>query len=327
MLDRRTLLQGGALAAMLACAPGTIQAQGVPTSGRLIFGLAAGSVGSRFASAVLRMLADDYGMRYELQIIDTAEGLDAARVVKISPADGATLLQAQAGSMTVFPSIYESLPYDPLKDFTPIALLGEYAYALTLGPAVPAAIKTADAYLNWVADNPDYRDLGFSIYGSEGHLAALSFARAKEIALRPQPYRTPLSMFGDLRSGALAACVAVCGNVPTLGVEGVRAIAVSGSRRQTLWPDVPTFSEAGVGNVAINGWYGWFGPAGMPNGLVRALNENVRKLQATPEYADLQTRLLLNNVSLDPTQITQRMRDEISLYRGMVQSFGLSRIA
>ncbi|GGJ78126.1 tripartite tricarboxylate transporter substrate-binding protein [Pseudomonas matsuisoli] len=327
MLDRRTLLHAGAAATLLAGVPGTLRAQSMPSTGRLIFGLAAGSVGSRFASAVLRMMADDYDMRYDLQIIDTGEGLDAARVVKVSPADGATLLQAQAGSMTVFPSIYERLPYDPLNDFVPIAILGEYAYALVLGPAVPVSINTVDGYLKWVTDNPDFRDLGFSIYGSEGHLAALSFARAKEVALRPQSYRTPLSMFGDLRSGALAACVAICGNVPTLGVEGVRAVAVSGARRQAVWPEVPTFKEAGVGDIVINGWYGWFGPSGISNSLARSLNGNIRKLQATSKYADLQGRLLLDNVMLDPAQITERMRSEIGLYKGMVQSFGLSRIS
>ncbi|MFF7709144.1 tripartite tricarboxylate transporter substrate-binding protein [Pseudomonas sp. NPDC007930] len=323
--SRRRFL-GNSMAMLLAGALPAWAAGPETEVNTLVFGVPPGAVGERLAGRTLAMLAAQYQANYELQIVPTHNTQDATRQVKIAPADGSTLLQVQSGSMVLFPSMYRKLDYDPLADFTPLGLLGAYDYALAVGPAVPASVRTVDQYLAWVQRNPDYRDLGFTLYGSQGHLGSLMLARIKEIALRPQAYHGPLAMFSDLRDGQLAAALVVSSNQKLLGGGSIRALAVSSAERLQAWPEVQTFAEQGLPELILDGWYGWFAPAALPAAQAANLTRMLRGVQASQDYQAMQQDLLLRPALLTPAQIHSRMREEIDRYAGLVKTYGLGPI-
>ncbi|GGK09128.1 tripartite tricarboxylate transporter substrate-binding protein [Pseudomonas matsuisoli] len=325
MINRRTFI--GASSALLAAASFSSLLNGQTRySGRLISGIAAGATGDRLAKESLGILSDQFNVDYRLNVIETRETRDASVAVKTARADGSTLLQTHSGPMVLFPATYRKLDYDPLDDFTPLALMGDYSFALSLGSAVPESITSLDSYLSWVDDNPDFRDVGFSLYGSQAHLASMILSRSKEVALRPQPYKSVRSLVNDMNSGTIAAGVTITGNIGLLADSRVRPIAVTGRQRIEAWPHVATFFEQGVQDMDIGGWFGWFAPARMPESTVRELGDRIASMQATAAYADLQRQLMLTQVALPPAQIRERMSSEMSDYRKLVKTYGISQM-
>lgn len=329
MIDRRAFLSSTALMLLGAALPRSSFAL-TPTGGRLVFGVplngARGSIGHTLGNGALDILAAQFGLRYQMDVVDGRNTLQASESVKLATPDGSTLLQTQSGSMVLFPAMYKALKYDPMLDFTPLAYLGDYAYAFSVGPAVPASVTNIDQYLSWIGQNPDYRDVGFSLYGSQAHLIALMLARGKEVALRAQSYKSAGAIFNDLNSKTLAAAITVAGNVPLLGAGIARPLAVSGSQRLEAWPNVATFKEQGLKDIVIDGWYGWYAPSHTPADTVRVLTDKINAMVATAQFLALQKKLLIGPRILTPSQISQRMREEIASNQKLVASYNLSRI-
>ena len=327
MINRRMFI--ASTAALLASSSFSrlSQAEERPLAGRLVFGLPAGAMGSKLANGTLDILNTRFNAAYTLDVIDARNTQKATETVKAARPDGTTLLQVQSSSMVLFPSTYRSLNYDPSKDFTPLGVLGEYTFSLTLGPAVPAQVTDVDSYLAWVSANPDFRDIGFTLYGSQSHLLSLMLAREKQIAVRPQPYKSPSSMVADLANQTLAAAFTTPGNLELLGdSKGIRVIAVSSATRLAQWPLAMTFAEQGLGNLTMSGWYGWFAPAAMPQETARDLQQRLGDVQATDQFKQLQASLLLTPANLQPAQINARMTQETAMFQELVASYGLSKI-
>lgn len=325
MINRRTFI--GVSSALLAGAsvPSLLNSQ-TRYSGQLISSISSGAIGERLAKDSLDIMSDQFELDYRLNIIETRESRDASIAVKTAPADGSTLLQTHSGPMVLFPATYRQLDYDPLDDFTPLALMGDYSFALSLGSVVPASVRSLDSYLSWVDDNPGFRDIGFSLYGSHSHLASMILSRSKEVALRPQPYKSVRSLISDMNSATIAAGVTMSGNVALLGDSRTRPIAVTGRQRIEAWPEVATFFEQGVQDMDIGGWFGWFAPAHMPESNVRELGERIGNMQATAAFGELQRQLMLTQVALPPAQIRERISSEMQNYRKLVKTYGISQL-
>lgn len=326
-MKRRVFLMGAAIA------PLTLRSKSLfaesltsppPSTRRLVFGLPTSAVGAKWAQGVLNIMNNRFNYDYSLEVLESRSTLKATETVKASEPDGRTLLQVQSSSMTLFPSTYSNLKYDPIIDFTPLAVMGEYTFTLTIGPAVPASVHDVNSYIAWIQAQPDYRDLGFALYGSQSHLIALMLAREKEVALRVQSYNNAEAMLGDLQNGTLAACITMAGTALSL-TKNCRSIAVSSPQRLEVWPDVATFSEQGLKTLTMQGWYGWFAPAHLPNEIAKKLREQIIDIQTVPEYLALQKSLLLTSSFLAPSQILERMNLELNEYKNLVESYGLMK--
>lgn len=328
MIDRRTFLSSSAL--LLLGAALAQRSVADVSGGRLIWGVASGnqgsSIGSRLATGVLDILATQFNLRYQLDILAARDTQQASETVKLAPPDGATLLQVQSGSMVLFPAMYKALHYDPLRDFTPLASLGDFGYAFSVGPVVPASVTNINQYLAWVKDNPDLRDIGFSVYGSHNHLIALMLAREKEAALRAQSYKYTEAILADMKNNQLAAAITSAGNTPLLKAVGARVLAVSSSSRLPDLADVATFKEQGLDKIVIDGWYGWFAPARTPPSTAQALIEKINAMAALPKFAELQKKNFLKPNPMTPAQITERIKKEIISNQNLVNSYNLSKI-
>lgn len=325
MINRRTFLYGSGVTLLGAALPSLGQER--VANGALIFGQPPGSYGAKVAEGLLPMLATYAGLDYQVQYVTQRNTRAAGEAVKRARPDGKTLLQTMSASMSLFPSVYTDLPYDPLKDFTPLMVVGDFTYTLAVGPAVPPTVHTIDDYIAWVSRNPEYRDLGVALYGSPGHLAGLMLARKKDIALRIQPYMAVTAAIKDMLNKSLAASIIVTGLVTSSQAQGqLRALAVTSRTRFTKWPNVPTLGEQGV-PTDINGWIGWFAPAHLSSAVSGSLFKSIALLQSAHEFSTFQSRMLMSPVSLSSEQITERIRQEITTYRALIQEYGLSQMS
>lgn len=328
MISRRTFLKGSVASALGSAVASTALAhtsgEHTPNAGkRLVFGYPPGASGSRLAEGCLPLL--DAG--YRLDNIDGRNTRAASDTVRNALPNGETLLQVISSSLTLFPSVYKNLDFDPLTDFAPLALMGDFPYALAVGPLVPRKVTTLSHYVHWVADNPDARNVGVSIYGSLGHLAVRILASETGAALRVQPYRSTKAVIQDLTDRNLAAAFLAPGN--GLSVDGstpMRVLGVTSRQRLSHWSQLPSLAEQGVNNMDITGWFGWFAPAATPPNILQPLRERIALMQQKPAYAALQQQLLLTPASPSPAQITARMREEIQVYRKLVDTYRISKM-
>lgn len=322
---RRTVVAGLGLAGFAIMAKTPVQAA-LPRSGTLMFGAPSGAIGTRLAQLTIEQLHNDYSLDYSLVVNDARNSRAAVEAVKGSAPDGATLLQAQSSSLVLFPSTYKSLSYNPIRDFAPLTILGTYGYSLVLGAAVPIEVNTVRAYLDWVTQNPDLREIGFTLYGSQSHLLCLMLARESGVAVRPTGYGSATSLFGDLANRTISAAFAVSGNVPILAKSGVRAVSITNSRRFDDLPNVATFQESGFAALNLNGWYGWFAPSHTP---IDVLSEQVAKLSTLTEgavYAKKLNSLLMELDTSKPRQIQERMLREVAQYAQLVKDYRLGTL-
>lgn len=327
MIDRRRFLTRTA-ALLAATSLGARAWAQPPGDGRLLFGYPAGALGSEVATGALAVLAASGGPRYRLENIEGRNTRTATETAKVAAPDGLTLLQGQSTSMCLLPNVYKTASFDPLKDFTPLATVGEMTLSLTVGPIVPAKVTRLKDYLDWLSDNPEYNNIGFAIYGGEGHLATLILARSSGMSIKPQAYKGSLMMISDLLNGSLSAVITAAGNGrPQMWANGkLRTLGVTTEQRLAHWPSVPSLAEQGIQDMNLGAWYGWFAPAATPANVVAPLREKIVAMQATPAYAELHKRLLLTQQRLDPEQIEARIRHETARYAQLVATYGPAKI-
>lgn len=326
MIRRRSFIQG---AGSLLLGAGLVRGGPVQAApgGRLLYGYPAGAAGDELANGVLAMLGSHGGPRYHLENVEGRNTRAATERAKTSLPDGATLLQVLSSSFTLQPHIYSRIGFDPLTDFEPIALLGEACYSLTLGPVVPATVTDVSTLLGWLRDNPEYRSVGVSIYGTLGHLALRMLARNSDVTLRGQPYKGSVSMLTDLSNGNLAAAITVASNFTGKGAQSqLRSIGVTGRERLKYWPQVPTLKEQGFDDLDLVGWFGWFAPAGTRSAVTGDLRQLLGPIQASAEYRALQARLLMFGGSVDPQLIRARIAQDSEQQATLLKTYMLTRV-
>lgn len=324
-LTRRAFL-ASASACMMT--PWVMGASAPEETGELIFGYGKTGIGSLLAEDTTGFLAQSrLEKRYQLVNIPSGNSLRAVETVKHAAPDGRTLLQAQSPQMNLLPAIYRHLPYDPLQDFVPLAIMGEYTLLLTVGKLVDPRVKTLDDFLRWVERNPEYRNVGFTQFGSTGHIAQAVLARHKEVALQPVAYFGSSMMIEDLVNGYLSAGLVISGNGASAFRDGrIRAVAATSSERHPGWEHIATCKEQGVPEMHINGWYGWFAPSSLPDRIADPLVDVLQRRVQHPEYAAILQRYSLKPIVSSPDQIRRRISEEQEYYRDLVNSYHINRV-
>lgn len=325
MLDRRRFLWGcGAL--LLGTGLTGKAASLLPADGpRLVFGYPPGSIGTELGQGCLSIYNARAGGHFSFINIDAHNSRTATELVKDGPSDGTLLLQTQSTSMVLMPNVYRNLGYDPLTDFDPVVSLAEMAFSLTVGPLVPSSVTRLDQYLAWLQDNPDLRDVGYSMYGSQGHLATMMLARTQSTPVGTRPYKGTFMMLKDLVDGNLAAgfTSAGSGNKDLWASGKLRSLGVTSAERVAHWPNVPTLAEQGVAGMSLTAWYAWYARAGTPVAELGSLRDKAAIMKASPEFAPLLSRLQLMPLNLSPEQILQRTGKELAIYQGLVSQNGI----
>jgi tripartite-type tricarboxylate transporter receptor subunit TctC len=204
-----------------------------------------------------------------------------AQTVAGSPADGYTFLLTSPGPVTINPSLYKKLPFDPAKDFVPIALVATVPIVLMVNPKVPAnSVMDLIALARRESGKLHYASTGI---GSTHHLSTELFASMAGIKLFHVPYRGAAPAMNDLIAGHVPILFDNLSTVvPQVRAGNVRALAVATLKRVPLLPDVPTFAEAGLPGFEASSWFGLLAPAGLPADIGAKVIASVQKVLAQP---------------------------------------------
>ncbi len=207
-------------------------------------------------------------------------GTVGTRAVAKAAPDGYTLMMAHTGTIAINPSLYANANYDPRKDFTAIGMIASMPVALIAHPSFPA--KTVADVIAIARKEPGKLNFGTSAIGTGGYLTAEYFKSAANLQMQIVPYRGTAPLMNDLIGGHVPVSFGVL--PPAMGnIQGgkLRAIAVTGTQRFSLLPDVPTAAESGLPGFDSVLLYGLIGPAGMPRDIVERLNQELRAMAQT----------------------------------------------
>jgi tripartite-type tricarboxylate transporter receptor subunit TctC len=291
-MNRRPLL---AFALSLFAAMGAVHAQSYPSKPiTIVAPYPAGGT----ADVVARVIADH--MRETLGqpvIIDNragASGTIGTTFVARAPADGYTLLSASQ-SFTTSPSLYSNIPWDPLKSFAPIILVGVIPNVIAVYGSSP--VKTLGELVSYVkAQPPGKLNYASSGVGTSIHLTAEMLKQKAGLSLTHVPYRSDSDAFSALRAGdVLMAPLGLAFAKQWVDSGELRALAVTTPKRSRLLPNVPTPAESGFPEFEVRPWYAFLAPAGTPDAVVARLNAAIGAALKSP---GVQSKLL--NLGLEP---------------------------
>ena len=279
-------LAGAALAAACLSSPLAAYAQTSPSKPiRFLVGFAPGGTTDILGRMVATGLAPVLGQPVVVENKPGATGnLGADYVAKAAP-DGYVFLLADIGSLAISPSVFAELPFDPVKDFAPVAMVAYSPHLLAVNPSVPASkVKELIALAK---AKPDSLNFAVSGIGGANHLAGIDFALRSGIKWTYIPYKGGSQAIADVVGGqAQVLFNGMLATYPFVKDGRLKAIAVSSSKRFSTAPDIPTVAESGLPGFETGSWQGIVGPAGTPPAIVNRLHEVVTKILATPEMKD-----------------------------------------
>ena len=281
-------LAGAVLLAALASLAGEALAQSYPTRAvRIIVPFAAGGRVDGLARIVANSLSEQLGQPFVVESRAGAGGSAGSDFVAKSAGDGYTLLLASAGTHAILPVIDRNLPYDPVRDFTPIANLVEGYTFIGAHPSL-GATNLADL-VRIARERPDSIGFATSGIGTYGHFAGELLKSSLGINLEHVPYRGSGPAMNDLIAGHVPLMIA--GELVDLARAGrIRAIATTNERRSPELPDVPTIGESGMAPITVHSWIALVGPAGIPPEIVERINAAVgRAINDPRNLPQLQT--------------------------------------
>ncbi|MBL0421794.1 hypothetical protein JI739_15705 [Ramlibacter sp. AW1] len=325
MIDRRSTLRLLA-AGTAALAVPALRAQGQPPMLKqvtVVVGFPAGGA----TDIVARLVAEGMRGRYaETAIVENrpgGSGRVAAQYVKNGPADGSLMLFTPAFPLAIFPHIYKSLPYDPLQDFVPVATTGKSPMGLSVGPGVPASVRTLQDFIAWTKQNPDRATFGAPLGGGQ-HFAGVMLAERAGIPLRMVPYKGGAPSVTDVLGGHIASVITPLAEVlPHVRDGKLRLLATTSATRTRFTPEVPTLREAGF-DVVFQDWSGLVAPARTPRELVARANAVVAEtLRSAPVAATLEK----TGVDVDlnsPQDFANIYRAAWERYRDVVKKTGFT---
>ncbi len=323
-MHRRTLLFAGAttLAAPLAT-PAVAQPAWPTQSVRLVVPFAAGGPTDIPARLFAEELSKLLPQRVVVENRTGAGVVVGAEMVAKAPKDGHTLLYNTVAH-SVLRGLFNRLPFDPIADFAPVALLGQIPLVLVVNKDVPA--QTLPELLALFRANPGKYDYASSGNGGAVHLGTeLLLKRAGGLRVNHVPYRGTGQVMPDLLSGRIAMYLDVAATGLNYAARGdVRALAISAERRIPQAPHLPTFAEAGVANAECYTWHMVLAPAGTPAPVVeaanRAFNQAVKLPAVQQKLADM-AMLLRDDTT--PASTTAYLMSEIAKWEGIIRDAGI----
>jgi tripartite-type tricarboxylate transporter receptor subunit TctC len=319
MIKKRELLAGLALLPLAKPA----LAQEYPSRPiRLLVGFAAGGSTDVFARAIAPRLQALLGQPVVIENRPGAGGNIATEATTRSAPDGYTLLLGTIGPLAINPTLYGNLSFDPLKDLTPVSLIGEVPNVLAV--PVDRPFRSVADIIAAAKARPETLNFGSSGIGSAGHLAAEQLNLMAGIRTTHVPYRGGGALLPELIAGRVDyAFTTALNGIPQAEAGKLRILGVPNGKRVPLLPEIPTIAESGYPGFKTITWNGIVAPTGTPLAIINKLSNAIQEIVATP---DMQTRLLqigVDHLGNTSTQFKQTLANDIKTWADAAKASNL----
>jgi tripartite-type tricarboxylate transporter receptor subunit TctC len=287
---------------------------------RIVVPFAAGGVQDIVARSFNAELGAALGRSVIVENRAGAGGTIGTGSVAKAPPDGQTLILA-AASHTIAGSLYAKLPYDPLKDFTPVAHVGNVDYVLLTSSTIPP--RTLAEFVAYGRANPGKLNYATAGNGSATHLSMAYFASLAGIDMVHIPYKATGEAVNEVLAGRSHAVIAAnIGAIPYIKDARVRALASTGAKRSKFLPDLPTVDESGVKGYAFDSWIGLLAPAGLPRPAVDEINAAVAKLLRDPTILERLDKQGVVPQAMTPEAFADLLRKDFEKMARVVKASG-----
>jgi tripartite-type tricarboxylate transporter receptor subunit TctC len=273
------------------------------------------------ARIVGQKLTDAWGQQVLVDQRPGAGGIIAADSVAKSPADGYTLLLS-TGTYTTIPSLYSKVPYDFERDFAPVTLLAQLPFLLVAHPSVPA--KNVQELVQLARARPGQLNYASSGNGTTAHLAGEMLKSMAKINIVHVPYKGTVPGVIDLVAGQVHIMFAIIqSSLPHAQAGKLRALAVSGSKRSSSAPTVPTISESGVPGYEFISWNGVHVPAATPGAVSGKLNAELLRIITLPDVKERMLGLGMDVAGGTPEEFGALVKSDIAKWAKVIRDAGI----
>lgn len=322
--SRRLLVCGAVAAGLLGPVSAALAQEAFPSKPlRIVVPFGPGGVGDLTARIVAAELSKSLGQSVTIENRPGAGGVVAAETVARSAPDGHTMFLMSNGS-AVTASLFKSLPFDMVKDFTPVSTLGYFDIAVVVPTDSP--FKTLGELVAYGKANPDKLNIGSINIGSTQNLAAELFKSTAGIQAQIIPFNGSPALIGALRGKQVDVGVEILAPVLSQIKGGAfRALAVTSQKRSVVLPDVPTAEEAGVKGYVASSWNGLAVPARTPRTVVERLNRDIVTVLANPEVRQKLLALNIDAQSSTPEQNAELLVSDIKRWSEVIERAGIEK--
>ncbi len=270
---------------------------------------------------VARILADKLSQSFNSAFIvenraGGAAGTVGANAVAKAEPDGYTLLLTASIHVTT-PFLFKNIPYDVVKDFTPISLVAAGPLVVSTAPNVPA--NNLKEFFDLVRKNPDKYTFATSGFGSAGHLAIELLKRQAGVATPVITYKGAGPMLNDLMASQVQLVAdPMLSSLPLAQNKSIKALAITSLERMPAAPDIPTVAESGMDKLEFSSWYGLWGPKNMPADLVTKIEQQTAKVLADPQVKQRLDTLGFDARSMPPDAFAKFIDKEMATYSKII---------
>lgn len=288
---------------------------------RFLVGAAPGGATEILARAVGTRLGENLRQQVVIDSRPGANHIIAGELTAKAPPDGYTIQMIPEG-FVINATIYAKLPFDPIRDFTAIAIVALVPNILVLHPSMPA--RTVKDFITLARARPGQMSYGTSGVGAPSHMSAELFRILTKIEYIHVPYKGSGLAMIELIGGHLhLSFPSVPASVAYIRSGKLIALGVTTAQRASALPDVPTIQESGVPGYEVSGWYGVIGPAGMPKPIVDRLNREINSILQVPETRDLLAKQGADPRTATPEEFAASMSSDLQKWAKVVATAGI----
>ena len=300
----------GLMAIMMAIGSSGAWAQAFPNKPlRLVIPFTTGGGNDIVARIVAAKMSDGLGQPVVVENRPGAQGIIAVENVAKSAPDGHSILMGPSGPMSINPAIYAKLPYNTLRDFQPISMIGSFPLILVVNPST--SVRSVKDLVEFARANPSKINYGST--AATFQLSSELFNLQTGTRFQHIPYKGSGDMVNAVMSGEIT--MALADPPPSAGpLKGgkIRGLAITASARHPSWPDLPTLAEAGVPGMDITIWMGLFVPTGTPTTIVTRLHQELVRVLALPDVRERMAGLGVDPSGMSPEDFTKRVAADIA---------------
>jgi len=307
-------------ACWLGLAAPIVAAQDFPNKTvRILVPQTPGGASDALARVVAQKLSEKWGQPVVVENRAGAGGNVGMEVVAQAAPDGYLLLMSYAGSHAINPALYKRLPFDPVKDFAPVATLATLPFVLVARP--DAAFKNVSELIAQAGKSS--LTFGSAGNGSVNHLLGVMFAMNTGTKLTHVPYKGAAPAMQDLMGGQINIVFTSLPSVAGLLRGGqLRALAVTSAKRSATFPDIPTLAESGLRQFDVAPWFGLFAPGATPAAVIRRINQDVNELLGQKEVVERFNSQGADPLARTPAEFASMLRADLATWADVVKTSG-----